>query len=168
MEEVTEGTAEATPEQSREHGEFARATLARIVELMGLDAEVALDPRPDGTIRLEIRGDETDVVIGRQGSTINALQYLVGLMTHHHAGYRVRVVVDTGGYRDQREEALRELARTFAQQVKETGQEAVLDALHSYERRIIHTALADDPDVTTYSEGEEPDRRVVITPRETS
>jgi spoIIIJ-associated protein len=165
MEEVTEGTAGAL-EGSEEDGEFARETLARILELMGLEAEVGLDPQPDGSFRLEVRGEETGLVIGRQGSTINALQYLVGLMTHHRVGHRVRVIVDTGGYREQREETLRNLAHEFAQQVKETGQEAVLDALHSYERRIIHTALADDPDVTTYSEGEEPDRRVVISPRE--
>ena len=64
------------------------------------------------------------------------------------------------------EQALRDMARTYAQRVKESGQEAVLDALQSYERRIIHNCLADDPDVFTYSEGEEPDRRVVISPRE--
>jgi spoIIIJ-associated protein len=160
---------EAGPEGERpaeNAGEVARETLARILALMGLEAEVALEPQPDDSFRLEVTGEETDVVVGRHGSTINALQYLVGLIAHNRLGERVRVVIDAGGYRAQREETLIELARSYAQQVRETGQEAVLDALHSYERRIIHTALADDPDVTTYSEGEEPERRVVITPRD--
>jgi spoIIIJ-associated protein len=159
-----EGQDEGLP--AGDTGEVARETLARIVALMGLEAEVALEPQPDGSFRLEVTGEEMDVVIGRHGSTINALQYLVGLIAHNRIGERVRVVIDAGGYRAQREETLIELARSYAQQVRETGQEAVLDALHSYERRIIHTALADDPDVTTYSEGEEPERRVVITPRD--
>jgi spoIIIJ-associated protein len=73
--------------------------------------------------------------------------------------------MDAEGYRSRREIALQEMARVYAQRVKESGQEAVLDALQSYERRIIHQSLMDDPDVFTYSEGEEPDRRVVISPR---
>jgi spoIIIJ-associated protein len=165
MEEVTTGAGGVPSVGSAEDGEVARATLARILELMGLEATVSVSPQPDESFRLEVQGDDTGAVIGRQGATINALQYLVGLMTHHRVGHRVRVVVNAGGYREEREETLRELARNFARQVKETGQEAVLDALHSYERRIIHTALVDDPDVVTYSEGEEPDRRVVISPR---
>jgi spoIIIJ-associated protein len=167
MEEVTGEAAGGTPAGSEAEGEIARATLARILELMGLQATVTVHPQDDESYRLEVQAEESGILIGNQGATINALQYLVGLMTHHRVGHRVRVVVNAAGYREQREETLRKLALDFAQQVKETGQEAVLDALQSYERRIIHTALAEDPDVMTYSEGEEPDRRVVISPRET-
>ena len=125
-----------------------------------------LETYDQNTIPREVFGDDMGVVIGKHGNTINALQYLVGLIAHKRVGERVRVVVDAEGYRGRREQTLRELARSYADRVKETGQEAVLDALQSYERRIVHTALADDPDVITYSEGEEPDRRVVISPRE--
>lgn len=139
--------------------------LAKILTAMGLHAEVRPLGFEDGSIRLEVNGPDMGVVIGKHGSTINALQYLVGLITHKRVGERVRVVVDAEDYRSRRERTLQELAQSFARRVKETGQEAVLDALQSYERRIIHTALVDDPDVYTYSEGEEPDRRVVISPR---
>jgi spoIIIJ-associated protein len=108
------------------------------------------------------------VVIGKHGGTINALQYLISLILQKRVGERVRLVIDAEGYRSRREQALRDMAHTYAQRVKDSGQEAVLDALQSYERRIIHNCLADDPDVFTYSEGEEPDRRVVISPREAS
>jgi spoIIIJ-associated protein len=151
--------------QRLDPAEVACEELSRILTAMGLKAEVRPKGIEDGSIRLEVNGPDMGVVIGKHGSTINALQYLVGLITHKRVGERVRVVVDAEDYRSRRERTLQELAQTFARRVKETGQEAVLDALQSYERRIIHTALVDDPDVYTYSEGEEPDRRVVISPR---
>jgi spoIIIJ-associated protein len=151
--------------QREDVGEVARTVLSEILAAMGIHAEVRRKAEVEGTLRLEVTGPDMGVVIGKHGSTINALQYLVGLIAHKRVGERVRVVVDAEDYRGRRERTLQELARTYARRVKETGQEAVLDALQSYERRIIHTALVDDPDVFTYSEGEEPDRRVVISPR---
>jgi spoIIIJ-associated protein len=148
-------------------GEVARDVLARILTAMGLDATVTLRRTEDETYLLEVTGEDMGVVIGKHGNTINALQYLVGLIAHKRVGHRVRVVVDAEEYRARREQMLVDMAQSYAEQVKRTGQEAVLDALQSFERRIIHTALIDDPDVRTYSEGEEPDRRVVISPRET-
>jgi spoIIIJ-associated protein len=147
-------------------GEVAREVLAAVLQRMGMDARIEMESLEDGSYRLEVFGDDMGVVIGKHGNTINALQYLVGLIAHKRVGERVRIVVDAEGYRGRREQTLRDMARSYADRVKETGQEAVLDALQSYERRIIHTALADDPDVSTYSEGEEPDRRVVISPRQ--
>lgn len=150
---------------SAEASEVACSVLAEILAAMGLKAEVRPKGVSDGSIQLEVSGPDMGVVIGKHGSTINALQYLVGLIAHKRIGERVRVVVDAEDYRSRRERTLQDLAMSYARRVKETGQEAVLDALQSYERRIIHTALVDDPDVYTYSEGEEPDRRVVISPR---
>lgn len=145
---------------------LARDTLDQILQAMAVPAEVGVQRQPDGTIRLLVEGPEMGVVIGKHGGTINALQYLVGLIVQKRAGERNRLVIDAEGYRSRREQALKEMALSYAQRVKETGHEAVLDALQSYERRIIHHSLADDPDVYTYSEGEEPDRRVVISPRD--
>jgi spoIIIJ-associated protein len=146
-------------------GEVAASVLGEILTAMGVRAEVTRRSEVEGGVRLEVSGPDMGVVIGKHGSTINALQYLVGLIAHKRVGERVRVTVDAEDYRSRRERTLQDLALSFARRVKETGQEAVLDALQSYERRIIHTALVDDPDVFTYSEGEEPDRRVVISPR---
>jgi spoIIIJ-associated protein len=144
---------------------LARDLLDQILQAMSVPATVGSQRQPDGSIRLFVEGPEMGVVIGKHGATINALQYLVGLIVQKRSGERIRLVIDAEGYRSRREQALKEMALTYAQRVKETGHEAVLDALQSYERRIIHNTLSDDPDVFTYSEGEEPDRRVVISPR---
>lgn len=146
--------------------QFARDLLDQILQAMAVPASVTGEAQPDGSVRLLVEGSDMGVVIGKHGGTINALQYLISLILQKRVGERVRLVIDAEGYRSRREQALRDMARTYAQRVKESGQEAVLDALQSYERRIIHNSLADDPDVFTYSEGEEPDRRVVISPRE--
>jgi spoIIIJ-associated protein len=171
---ASEVTAEETPveEEPAEAGEpldvaeLARGLLDQILQAMNVPATVQGEQQPDGSVRLLVEGPDMGVVIGKHGGTINALQYLIGLIIQKRTGERVRLVIDAEGYRSRREQALRDMARAYAQRVKESGQEAVLDALQSYERRIIHNSLADDPDVFTYSEGEEPDRRVVISPRD--
>ncbi len=145
---------------------LARDLLDQILQAMAVPATVGVQRQPEGSLRLLVEGPEMGVVIGKHGATINALQYLVSLIVQKRAGERIRLVIDAEGYRSRREQALKEMARAYAQRVKETGHEAVLDALQSYERRIIHNSLTDDPDVFTYSEGEEPDRRVVISPRD--
>jgi len=146
-------------------GEIARAFLQEVLETIGMEVRVACHPVEDDAYRLEMEGPEIGRLIGRQGSTLGALQYLVTLVTSKRAGYRVRLMLDAEGYRARREDTLRDTARQWAEQVKETGQECVLDPMSPFDRRIVHTALADDPDVWTYSEGEEPERCVVISPR---
>jgi spoIIIJ-associated protein len=167
-ETLEEPETEAGPEEGEavDSAALARDILDQILQAMAVPATVGVQRQPDGTVRLLVEGPEMGVVIGKHGATINALQYLTGLIVQKRSGERLRLVIDAEGYRSRREQALRDMAHTYAQRVKETGHEAVLDALQSYERRIIHTCLADDPDVFTYSEGEEPDRRVVISPRE--
>jgi predicted RNA-binding protein Jag len=162
-------TAEPSPAEEGEPVDcaaLARDTLDQILQAMAVPATVGVQRQPDGSIRLLVEGPEMGVVIGKHGGTINALQYLVGLIVQKRSGERNRLIIDAEGYRSRREQALKEMALSYAQRVKETGHEAVLDALQSYERRIIHNSLADDADVFTYSEGEEPDRRVVISPRD--
>ncbi|MBI3909773.1 MAG: protein jag [Armatimonadetes bacterium] len=146
-------------------GTVAADFLQELLEAIGLHVEVELDRRPDGTYWLTAIGPDADFIPGPNGSTINAIQYLVGLVTLRRAGQYIRLVVDADNYRARREQTLTEMARQYAAQVKRTGQECVLDPLNPFERRIVHTALLDDPDVITYSEGDEPDRCVVISPR---
>jgi spoIIIJ-associated protein len=162
-------TAESVPGEEEEPLDVAALAcdlLDQILQAMGVPATVESQRQSDGSIRLFVEGPEMGVVIGKHGATINALQYLVGLIVQKRSGERFRLIIDAEGYRSRREQALKEMALTYAQRVKDTGHEAVLDALQSYERRIIHNTLADDVDVFTYSEGEEPDRRVVISPRD--
>lgn len=163
---ASDDTPAAGETEALDAASVARDFLDQIMQAMDVEATVGAQRQPDGSIRLLVEGHDMGVVIGKHGSTINALQYLVGLVLQKRTGERTRLVIDAEGYRSRREQALKDMARTYAQRVKETGHEAVLDALQSYERRIIHNCLADDPDVFTYSEGEEPDRRVVISPRD--
>ena len=145
--------------------EIARDALQRILDALENGGNAEIKVTGDEEIVLDMVGGDTPRLIGRHGQTINAIQYLVGVVTNKRTQSRVRVVVDAEGYRGRREDALRKQALYLAKQVKESGQEAVLDSLTPNERRIIHTALVDDPDVTTYSEGEEPERHLVISPK---
>ncbi len=139
--------------------------LQRIVSSIEADAKVGVKSAADGQVVLEVQTGDPATMIGKHGQTVDAIQYLVGVITNKQLPQKVRVVVDVEGYRSRREEALRNQAVYLASKVKESGEEAVLEPLPANERRIIHTALADDPEVYTYSEGEEPERYVVISPK---
>ena len=143
--------------------------LLEIIRLGGLDASARVASIEADTITLEATGGDAGLLIGRRGQTLHALQHLLlVMMTHGESGtQRYRLVLDADGYRRRRQEALEQLAQSLATQVSQTGEEAVLEPLNAMERRIVHTALADNPDVETYSEGEGPERHVVISPRRT-
>lgn len=116
----------------------------------------------DCYVEMELVGREAERFAGPQ---LDALQYILNIIINKRYDKNARVLLDVGEYRKQRAEKLQRLALEVAQHVKERGEEAVLDPLNAIERRVIHHALKDDPDVYTYSEGEEPERRVVISPR---
>ncbi len=116
---------------------------------------------------LRIDSDTMGILIGHRGETLDAMQYLTSLAINKNRreeGY-TRVTIDTEGYRDKREETLMRLARKVASQVKATGRSRALEPMNPYERRILHSTLQNHPFVTTHSEGEEPNRRVVVTPK---
>ena len=146
-------------------GEVAREFLLEVLAAMEIPSQVEIEETEEGTWRLEVVGEDAGRIIGRYGSGLNALQYLTGLVVQRRTGEHVRLQLDAEGYRDRREAALVEQARSLAAEVIQAGQEAELDPLSAFERRIIHNALLDHPDVITYSEGEDPDRRVIIAPR---
>ncbi len=155
---------EETIEQA---GERALAHLKEIIRIGGLEAEAHVVSIEGDTITVEATGADAGLLIGRRGQTLHALQYLLLVMLTHSesGGQKYRLILDADSYRKRRQEALEQLAETLALQVRETGEEAVLEPLNAMERRIVHTALADDPDVETYSEGEGPERHIVISPR---
>ncbi len=144
----------------------ALAHLQTLLTLAGLSAEPARESLERETLTLAVTGPDASLLVGTHGQTLDALQYLLMLMTNKNQGSRLRITVDADSYRARRARKLAEFAHELAAEVGKTGQEAITDSLHPMERRIIHTALADHPDVETYSEGDEPNRYVVITPRQ--
>ena len=139
--------------------------LADLMKAMQIDATIQAAETDDG-LRLNILSETDGLLIGRRGETLDAIQYLVSLYWNKDRkenAYR-RVTVDTEGYRARREETLRKLARRTASRVAKTGHAVTMEPMNPYERRIIHSALQNFRGVTTYSEGEEPNRAVIIAP----
>ncbi len=133
-----------------------------IFERMGVSAKAESGEGEDGSIKVDISGDSTGVLIGRRGETLDALQYLTSLVVNKKKDEYVRVVVDTENYRQKREETLVKLANRIAAKVSKTGKRVVLEPMNPYERRVLHSTLQGHPKVETISEGEEPYRKVVI------
>jgi spoIIIJ-associated protein len=139
--------------------------LTELLKRMNIEATVEAAETEDG-LRLNILSATDGLLIGRRGETLDAIQYIVSLYMNKDRkenGYR-RVSVDTEGYRRRREETLRRLARKNAAQVARTGRSVAMEPMNPYERRVLHSALQSFKGVTTHSEGEEPNRRVIITP----
>ena len=113
-------------------------------------------------ITLDLVGKDLGILIGRRGETLDALQYLTNLTVSRHFEDRNKFILDVEGYRAKREETLERLAKKLAERVKESGKNMSLEPMSPYERRIIHTVLQSDDHVRTFSEGEEPYRKVVI------
>ena len=143
----------------------ALAHLKTLLSLAAFEAEAAEESRYGDTITFAVTGPDAPLLVGLHGQTLDAFQYLLMLMTNKGRTSRIRVTLDADSYRARRARKLAEFAQELAAEVGKTGQEAVTDTLNPMERRLIHTALVDHPDVETYSEGAEPNRYVVVTPR---
>ena len=116
-------------------------------------------------MNIDLAGEDMGMLIGKRGQTLDSLQYLVSLVVNKETEEYVRVKVDTENYRERRKATLENLAKNMAHKVKRIRRSVSLEPMNPYERRIIHAALQDDKYVTTHSEGDEPYRRVVITPK---
>lgn len=147
-------------------GEQARRVVQQMVDHMGLAAMATVAEESEEQIVIEMAGADIGILIGRRGDTLQALQVIAAALFHRKTGSEVRLVVDAEGYRSRRADTLTQRALQIANEVRTTGREAVLDSLSASERRVVHLALADDPDVYTYSEGEGRERVLVISPRE--
>ena len=130
--------------------------------------EVKIDSKLDAennTLSIDLSGDEMGMLIGKRGQTLDSLQYLTSLVINKGQENYTRVKVDTEDYRERRKATLENLAKNVAGRVKRTHRSVSLESMNPYERRIIHYALQDNPFVNTHSEGEEPYRHVVVTPK---
>ena len=153
--------------QANGKAETVRALLDGLLKHMGVRAQVQVRAGSD-PLTLDISGRDLGALIGWRGETLRALQSVTNVMVGKHLDEGERVIVDVERYRQRREHTVREIALRAARQVKMTGDAITLDAMQAFERRAIHLALESDPDVTSSSIGEEPDRRVVVGPRKTS
>lgn len=144
--------------------ELAKDFLAGVLTHMEMEAAIEIRPRGD-TLNLDIVGRDMGILIGRRGDTLKALDLLANLAASKGAGEVERVVVDISGYRKRRESELEDMARSLKMRVTRTGESAKTVALDARDRRVVHVTLQDDPDVMTHSEGEEPFRRVVVSPK---
>ncbi|MDD3503261.1 MAG: protein jag [Eubacteriales bacterium] len=120
----------------------------------------------DGNLHIDVSGHDCGAAIGRHGETLDAIQYLTSLVANKHSEEHLRVVVDIGGYRRRREQTLINIAERAASKVNRSGKQYRLDPMNPAERRIIHSALQGFEGITTFSEGVDPDRYVVVAPAE--
>ena len=149
-------------ENPQEAIDKAEGFLRDVYSAMGM--EVDLVSNYDGEVlNVQMNGDDMGILIGKRGQTLDSLQYLVSLVVNKGSSTYVRVKLDTENYRERRKATLENLAKNISVKVRKTRQSVYLEPMNPYERRIIHSALQDDPFVTTHSEGEEPDRKVVVT-----
>lgn len=146
----------------RDYISEAKKFLNDVLAKMDIIAEIDIKENKD-IININLTGPKMGLIIGYRGETLDSLQYLTSLVVnkYHDIPYK-RVVLDTENYRNKREETLRKLADKTAYKVKKTGKLFRLEPMNPYERRIIHSALQGDDTINTYSEGEEPYRRIVV------
>lgn len=146
----------------KDYGYDAKTFLRKVLDSMGVEAEIEIKDDKDA-MKIILSGTDMGILIGYRGETLDSLQYLVSLVVNkgHDNTYK-RIILDTENYRLKREETLKRLAGKMADRVKKSGKYIKLEPMNPYERRIIHSALQNNIYIQTYSEGDEPYRRVVV------
>jgi len=138
--------------------------LQQIFSYMDLEVEINTSDCDD-YIKIDLSGPDLGILIGRRGDTLDSLQYYINLAANKRAEKRVKFIIDVEGYRQRRQETLSRLALKLADKAKRKGRNVVLEPMNPHERRVIHTALQNHNEVFTYSEGEEPYRKIIISPK---
>ena len=164
---IEKAEAPAEPEEKRVYDlggkvEAAESYINDVIKAMDLGEITISTTVVDNVINFKLEGDVSGAAIGRRGETLDALQYLTGLAANRLDGDYVRIVLDSGNYRDKRRHTLEQLAKKLANSVLKSGRSTTLEPMNPYERRIIHSTVADIEGVTSSSIGEEPNRCVVI------
>ena len=150
------------PADPKEATRRAETFLKDLFGTMEMNVEIKCEFEED-TLSIDLSGDDMGILIGKRGQTLDSLQYLTSLVVNKGKASYVRVKLDTEDYRNRRKATLENLAKNIAFKVKKTRRPVFLEPMNPYERRIIHSALQNDPYVTTHSEGDEPCRKVVVT-----
>ncbi|RLD07810.1 MAG: hypothetical protein DRI32_00120 [Chloroflexi bacterium] len=166
----TPKTDPANPSKEEPLLERSEEVVNKLLELMHLDAQASArydDPDREGrkSVYVEVSGKELGVLIGRRGKTIDAFQRIAALIVSKEMARWVRLSIDVEGHRSRREQQLRRMAQKMAEQVIKTGRKQSLEPMPANERRIVHMELQNSPDVKTNSFGEDPQRKVVIEPK---
>ena len=157
--ETTDDAAEpATPEEVAETG---REFLTGLLDTMGLEVQIEASIEGEG-VSLEVAGEDLGSLIGRRGQTLDALQELTRTAVQRRLRSRVRLMVDVEGYRARRRDSLADYARSIAERAKDRGTEIELEPMSSWDRKIVHDAVSEVDGVTSFSEGVDPNRKVVI------
>ena len=152
-----------TDEKIAEVKKAAHDFLVGVFKTMDMDVEISEEYQKEtGILTVNMEGEDMGVLIGKRGQTLDSLQYLVSLVVNKDIDGYIHVKADTENYRERRKKTLENLAKNIAFKVKRTRQPVALEPMNPYERRIIHSALQDEKFITTYSEGEEPYRKVVV------
>ena len=152
-----------TDEKIAEIKKAAHDFLVGVFKTMDMDVDITEDYQKDtGILTVNMEGDDMGILIGKRGQTLDSLQYLVSLVVNKDVDGYIHVKADTENYRERRKKTLENLAKNIAFKVKRTRQPVALEPMNPYERRIIHSALQNEKYITTYSEGEEPYRKVVV------
>ncbi|HEY2632571.1 MAG TPA: RNA-binding cell elongation regulator Jag/EloR [Solirubrobacteraceae bacterium] len=152
-------------EEGEDPQEVLRELLEEIVDSLGLDADVVVE-ESDGVLTGSVEGEDVGLFIGRRGQTIDAVQHLAQRIVFRGGSPDARVIIDADGYRERRAEALRTIALDAAEDALRTGEAIELDPMPASERRIVHEYLRERGDVQTHSEGDEPERYLVVEPSE--
>ena len=139
----------------------AREFVSGLLEAMALEATVDASIEPDRAV-IEVNGDDLGMLIGRRGQTLDALQEVTRTAVQRRLRSRVRLLVDVEGYRSRRRASLAEYATAMATRAKERGTEIELEPMNAYERKIVHDAVAEVEGASSFSEGEEPQRKVIV------
>ena len=140
--------------------------LTDVFKAMKLEAVVNVEfDAAENELSIDVKAEDMGVLIGKRGQTLDSLQYIVSLAINKDSNEYVKVKLDSENYRIRRKETLENLAKNIASKVKRTGRQVSLEPMNSFERRIIHSALQGDPDCETFSEGNDPYRKVVVKPK---
>ena len=140
--------------------------LTDVFKAMKLEASINVEfDAAENELSIDVKAEDMGVLIGKRGQTLDSLQYIVSLAINKDSNEYVKVKLDSENYRIRRKETLENLARNIASKVKRTGRQVSLEPMNSFERRIIHSALQGDPDCETFSEGNDPYRKVVVKPK---
>ena len=143
----------------------SRAFLDKILSSMQIEPSIDVLSNTNDCLRINLNGENLGILIGRRGDTLDSLQFLLNLAINKNSEKRVKIILDVENYRSKREETLCKLAKRLSEKAKRTGKKVVLEPMNPHERRLIHMSLQDDYKVNSYSEGEEPYRKVVIVPK---